>query len=229
MGTNEGSYYQIRFAMVLSWGLSYGILNDDEKDGGALRPTWKMHNFRLAIHDCDLQEIHVHGPLLTWCRKQDGRMVYERLDRPLVSRSWLDKLPETIEHHVIATSSDHIPVLAKIEGVVRTRFLIVGYQRACMDFRICQQYWPVRCKFHSTIAHVDRSVRRRALEEVIRSNNRVRSLLELRYVPETSVSTNNIVLQNQDTLILRITNKCDKDKAIFKIICEGQSTVKDDD
>lgn len=89
---------------------------------------------------------------------------------------------------------------------------------------------PVRCKFHSTIAHVDRSVRRQAFGEIIQSNEKVRSLLdELRYVPETVVSTNNIVLQNQDTSILRITNKCEKEKAIFKIICEGQSTVKDDE
>ena len=89
---------------------------------------------------------------------------------------------------------------------------------------------PVRCKFHSTIAHVDRSVRRQAFGGVIESNKKVRSLLdELRHVPETVVSTNNIVLQNQDTSILRITNKCDNDKAIFKIICEGQSTVKDDE
>ncbi|XWS43920.1 hypothetical protein CRYUN_Cryun16bG0146000 [Craigia yunnanensis] len=100
---------------------------------------------------------------------------------------------------------------------------------ACMDVTE-SDHKPVRCKFHSTIAHVDRSVRRQAFGEVIQSNKKVRSLLdELRYVPETVVSTNSIVFQNQDTSILRITNKCDKDKAIFKIICGGQSTVKDDD
>ncbi|EOY06996.1 Endonuclease/exonuclease/phosphatase family protein isoform 1 [Theobroma cacao] len=100
---------------------------------------------------------------------------------------------------------------------------------ACMDVTE-SDHKPVRCKFHSTIAHVDRSVRRQAFGEIIQSNEKVRSLLdELRYVPETVVSTNNIVLQNQDTSILRITNKCEKEKAIFKIICEGQSTVKDDE
>lgn len=89
---------------------------------------------------------------------------------------------------------------------------------------------PVRCKFHSTIAHVDRSVRRQAFGEVLQVNKKVKAILdELRYVPETVVSTNNIVLQNQDTSILRITNKCEKDKAIFRIVCEGQSTVKDEE
>ncbi|XVE62110.1 hypothetical protein DITRI_Ditri06bG0092900 [Diplodiscus trichospermus] len=105
---------------------------------------------------------------------------------------------------------------------------IVQYE-ACMDVTE-SDHKPIRCKFHCTIAHVDRSVRRQALGEVIQSNKKVRSLLdELRYVPETAVSTNSIVFHNQDTSILRITNKCNKDKAVFKIICEGQSTVMDDD
>ncbi|PPD66983.1 hypothetical protein GOBAR_DD36138 [Gossypium barbadense] len=100
---------------------------------------------------------------------------------------------------------------------------------ACMDVTE-SDHKPVRCKFHSTIAHVDRSVRRQAFGEVLQVNKKVKAILdELRYVPETVVSTNNIVLQNQDTSILRITNKCEKDKAIFRIVCEGQSTVKDEE
>lgn len=88
---------------------------------------------------------------------------------------------------------------------------------------------PVRCKFHVQVAHVDRSVRRQEFGDIVRSNEKVRSLLEeLCYVPETIVSTDDIVLQNQDTSILRIINKCVKEKAIFKIKCEGQSTFKDD-
>ncbi|KAK8518201.1 hypothetical protein V6N13_027677 [Hibiscus sabdariffa] len=100
---------------------------------------------------------------------------------------------------------------------------------ACMDVTE-SDHKPVRCKFHSTIAHVDRSVRRQAFGEVMQSNKKIKAILdELRFVPETIVSTNNIVLQNQDTSILRITNKCDKDKAIYRIICDGQSTPKDEE
>lgn len=88
---------------------------------------------------------------------------------------------------------------------------------------------PVHCKFHVKIAHVDRSVRREAFGEIMRTNETIISTLdELQYVPETIVSTESIVLQNQDTHVLTITNKSAKDKATFNIICEGQSTVKDD-
>ncbi|KAK9288500.1 hypothetical protein L1049_016959 [Liquidambar formosana] len=104
---------------------------------------------------------------------------------------------------------------------------ILQYE-ACMDVTD-SDHKPVRCKFYVEIAHVDRSVRRQDFGEIIRSNEKVRSMLqELCYVPETIISTNNIILQNQDTSILRITNKFGKDKAIFQIICEGQSTVKVD-
>ncbi|KAM7277569.1 hypothetical protein ACFE04_004703 [Oxalis oulophora] len=89
---------------------------------------------------------------------------------------------------------------------------------------------PVRCKLHVQIAHVDRSVRRQAVGEIAKSNEQVKAILdELRNVPETTVSTDNISLQNQDTAVVKITNKSGNDKAIFKIICEGQATVKEDD
>ncbi|KAJ7947426.1 Type I inositol polyphosphate 5-phosphatase [Quillaja saponaria] len=98
---------------------------------------------------------------------------------------------------------------------------------ACMDVTD-SDHKPVRCKFNVKIAHADRSIRRKEFGEIVRSNEKIRSMLEeLCYVPETTVSTDNIVLQNQDTSFLHITNKSMKDKAIYKIFCEGQSTVKD--
>ncbi|KAH0711536.1 hypothetical protein KY289_007495 [Solanum tuberosum] len=47
-------------------------------------------------------------------------------------------------------------------------------------------------------------------------------------IPEAILYTNNIILLNSDGSILRITNKSWKNKAIFEIICQGESTVKDD-
>ncbi|CAK9148962.1 unnamed protein product [Ilex paraguariensis] len=89
---------------------------------------------------------------------------------------------------------------------------------------------PVRCKFHVEIAHVDRSVRRQEFGKIFLSNDKIRGLREeLHYVPETAISTNNIVLQNQDTCSLKITNKNGNDKVIFQIVCEGQSTINEDE
>jgi hypothetical protein len=87
---------------------------------------------------------------------------------------------------------------------------------------------PVRCIFNVDIARVDESIRRQVLGEILGSNEKIKYLLEeLCKIPETIVSTNNIILQNQDTSILRISNRCGKNEALFEIICEGQSSIKE--
>ncbi|KAL3650084.1 hypothetical protein CASFOL_006487 [Castilleja foliolosa] len=99
---------------------------------------------------------------------------------------------------------------------------------ACMDVTD-SDHKPVRCIFSVEVARVDESVRRQEFGEIIRSNEKIKRMLdELCKVPETIVSTNNIILQNQDTSVLRITNKCKKDRAFYEIICEGVSTIKED-
>ncbi|GKV32793.1 hypothetical protein SLEP1_g41370 [Rubroshorea leprosula] len=88
---------------------------------------------------------------------------------------------------------------------------------------------PVRCIFSVEIARVDESVRRQEFGDIMDLNEEIKCTLEeLCKIPETIVSTNNIILQKQDTSILRITNKCSKDSAFFEIVCQGESTVKED-
>ena len=89
---------------------------------------------------------------------------------------------------------------------------------------------PVRCKFDVQIAHVDRSVRRKEFGRIFRTNEKIQSMLkESSYVPETSVSADNIVLQNQDTFNLRIVNKSADDSATFRIVCEAHSSAKSEE
>lgn len=88
---------------------------------------------------------------------------------------------------------------------------------------------PVRCTFSVDIARVDELIRRQEFGQIIKSNKKVCSLLrELHFVPDTIVSTNNIILENQEDVILRITNNCETSKAAFEILCEGQSIRKQD-
>ena len=89
---------------------------------------------------------------------------------------------------------------------------------------------PVRCIFDIDIARVDEAVKRQEYREIIETNPKIHSLLkeELRRVPETIVSTNNIILQDDGTSLLRITNKSPAEKAMFTIICSGESTIDED-
>ncbi|KAJ8753067.1 hypothetical protein K2173_011835 [Erythroxylum novogranatense] len=96
----------------------------------------------------------------------------------------------------------------------------------CMDVTD-SDHKPVRCILNVDIARIDESIRRQEFGDIVRSNE-IRCILEeLCKIPETIVSTNNIILQNQDTTILRITNKCQTNNALFEIICEGQSTINE--
>ncbi|KAI9072241.1 hypothetical protein K1719_045790 [Acacia pycnantha] len=99
---------------------------------------------------------------------------------------------------------------------------------ACMDVTD-SDHKPVRCKFNVKVAHVDRSIRRKEFGEILTSNEKIKCMLEDNfYVPEVSIIPNCIVLQNKDVSFLRMTNRSVKDKAIYKIGCEGQSIVKND-
>lgn len=88
---------------------------------------------------------------------------------------------------------------------------------------------PIRCTFSVDIARVDELTRRQEYGEIIESNEKVRSLLqESCFVPDTTVSTNEITLEKQENIVFQITNKCETSKASFEILCEGQSTKKED-
>ncbi|KAL7145675.1 hypothetical protein ABFS83_07G102600 [Erythranthe nasuta] len=105
---------------------------------------------------------------------------------------------------------------------------IVQYE-ACMDVTE-SDHKPVRCKLNLDIAHVDKSVRRQEFGTILQTNETIRSNLEvLRFVPETNVSTNKISLQNQDTFNLKITNKSGEETVFYHILCEGQSTIKEEE
>lgn len=87
---------------------------------------------------------------------------------------------------------------------------------------------PVRCILSVELARVDEAKRRKLFGEIIKSNEKIRRILEEQCnVPDAILSTNNIILHDNDKSILRITNKCGEDKALFRVICEGQCTIKD--
>nr|MCH1922760.1 hypothetical protein [Shewanella ferrihydritica] len=82
---------------------------------------------------------------------------------------------------------------------------------------------PVRCAFSVDIARVDEFTRRQEYGKILQSDKRLHSLLrESHFVPDTIISTNNIILENQEHVVLRITNDCQRNKAAFEILCESQ-------
>jgi hypothetical protein len=156
-------------------------------------------------------------PTYKFERHQDGLAGYDSGEKRRIP-AWCDRiLYRDSRSPSVSSCSLECPVV-----------LSVLQYEACMDVTD-SDHKPVRCMFDVDIARVDESVRRQEFGEIIKSNEKVNNIVEqLSKVPETVVSTNNITLENKDTSILRITNKCGEDRAIFEILCEGESTVKDD-
>ncbi|KAK9692239.1 hypothetical protein RND81_09G250900 [Saponaria officinalis] len=104
----------------------------------------------------------------------------------------------------------------------------VSEYESCMDVTD-SDHKPVRCIFSVDVARVDEAVKRQEYCEIMETNQKIQSVLqELGRVPDTIVSTNNIILQDDGTSLLRITNKSPADKAMFTIICNGESTIDED-
>ncbi|XP_057784500.1 type II inositol polyphosphate 5-phosphatase 15-like isoform X2 [Salvia miltiorrhiza] len=156
-------------------------------------------------------------PTYKFEKHQPGLAGYDSGEKKRIP-AWCDRiLFRDSRSASVSTCSLDCPVVAS-----------VLHYEACMDVTD-SDHKPVRCIFNVEVARVDETVRRQEFGEIIRSNEKVKHLLEEQAkVPEAIVSTNNIILQNQDTSILRITNKCRKDKAIYEISCEGLSTIDKD-
>ncbi|KAE7997704.1 hypothetical protein FH972_002311 [Carpinus fangiana] len=155
-------------------------------------------------------------PTYKFERHQVGLAGYDSSEKKRIP-AWCDRiLYRDSRSALVSECSLECPVVSSI----------LRYE-ACMDVTD-SDHKPVRCIFNVDIARVDESIRRQVLGEILGSNEKIKYLLEeLCKIPETIVSTNNIILQNQDTSILRITNRCGKNEALFEINCEGQSSIKE--
>lgn len=101
----------------------------------------------------------------------------------------------------------------------------VTWYDACMDVKD-SDHKPVRCMFSVDIACVDERIRRREFGDLLCFNKEIKALLEeYNRIPDTVVSTNNIVLQDSNSSVLRITNTCKKNKAIFEVLCGSEAFV----
>ncbi|XP_062191149.1 type II inositol polyphosphate 5-phosphatase 15-like isoform X4 [Phragmites australis] len=156
-------------------------------------------------------------PTYKFQRHQPGLSGYDSGEKKRIP-AWCDRILYRDSRSVaIAGCSLECPVVAAI----------TSYE-ACMDVTE-SDHKPVRCTFSVDIARVDELTRRQVYGKIIESNKKVRCLLqESHFVPDTIISTNNIILENPEDVVLRITNNCETSKAAFEILCEGQSTRKQD-
>ncbi|KAK2365796.1 hypothetical protein QL285_079253 [Trifolium repens] len=93
------------------------LLSQDDKRGTHLHPNWLCRGFRDAVSDCGLVDIRLEGHQFTWCKSlETHRRVEERLDRAMANSDWMLLFPEVRLINLLASHSDHNPIL--LQGVV---------------------------------------------------------------------------------------------------------------
>ncbi|KAM7272817.1 hypothetical protein ACFE04_027481 [Oxalis oulophora] len=183
------------------------------KERDQLRVEMEAGNVFQGMHEAVIK----FPPTYKFDKHLPGLAAYDSGEKKRIP-AWCDRiLYRDSRSTLISECSLECPVVASV-----TQY------EACIDVTD-SDHKPVRCKFRVDIARVDESIRRQEYGDIMGSNEKIKRVLgQLCKVPETVVSTNNIIIQNQDTSILRITNKSGEKDALFEIICEGQSTVRED-
>ena len=94
------------------------ITRQNEKLGGAIRPSNQMQLFKEVIDECGFMDLGFVGQKFTWSRHfEDGRSIWERLDKGLANNAWFQKFPGSRVHHLRCDSSDYVPLFLNLSGL----------------------------------------------------------------------------------------------------------------
>lgn len=71
------------------------VLYSWEKEGGAPRSQACMDHFKMALEDCELDDLGYAGDTFTWRKHSHEADSYirERIDRAIAMQSWRDRFP----------------------------------------------------------------------------------------------------------------------------------------
>ncbi|GAU19166.1 hypothetical protein TSUD_89310 [Trifolium subterraneum] len=98
------------------------LLSQADKKGIHPHPNGLCMGFRQAVSDCDLTDIPIEGHQFTWIKSRGTpHVIEERLDRAMASTSWLQLFPQVRLTNLLASHSDHSPILLQCKPIIRTQ------------------------------------------------------------------------------------------------------------
>jgi hypothetical protein len=96
------------------------LLSQEDKRGIHPHPNWLCNGFRSAVSDCDLSDILLEGYPFTWIKSRGSpHVIEERLDRAMADSNWLLYFPNVQLTNLLASHSDHSPILLQTSPMVR--------------------------------------------------------------------------------------------------------------
>jgi endonuclease/exonuclease/phosphatase family metal-dependent hydrolase len=96
------------------------LLSQEDKKGTHPHPNWLCNGFHSAINDCDLTDIQLEGYPYTWVKSTSTPNVIEAtIDRAMANSEWFIMHDEAKLLNLIASHSDHSPILLHTTSVTR--------------------------------------------------------------------------------------------------------------
>ncbi|GAU29062.1 hypothetical protein TSUD_278180, partial [Trifolium subterraneum] len=110
------------------------LLSQADKKGIHPHPNGLCMGFRQAVSDCDLKNIPIEGHQFTWIKSRGTpHVIEERLDRAMASTSWLQLFPHVRLTNLLASHSDHSPILLQWLGGGRENLEVVDRVTRCAN------------------------------------------------------------------------------------------------
>lgn len=87
------------------------LLDNTEKRGRTNHPTWLLRGFKETVKECGLKDLPFSGYQFTWERSRGTpAWVEEKLDRIMVTDTWLEIFAEVHVESIMCSYSDHLPL-----------------------------------------------------------------------------------------------------------------------
>lgn len=88
------------------------VLSQEDKQGGRLYPIWLLQGFQEVLDDCELMDVPLVGYPFTWeLGHGTANWIEIRLDRALISPSFVNQFKDVKLINLEISTSDHAPIL----------------------------------------------------------------------------------------------------------------------
>lgn len=134
-------------------------------------------DFQSVVSTCSLTDITSHGPQFTWWNKQGGNPISKKLDRALISDTWLQVFPHSYAQFESGGYSDHACCLVHLKSQMSdTRrpfkfFKILTTEEEFLP-RVADYWVETITLFHSTLALYRFGKKLKGLKYILRNLNK---------------------------------------------------------
>lgn len=87
------------------------LLNNQEKDGGPVRPEGSFVDFWSFVSECDLYDLKHSGDFLSWRGVRSDYVIRCRLDRSIANSDWFESFASSHSEYLDLEGSDHRPII----------------------------------------------------------------------------------------------------------------------